>query len=88
MYLVVVGGDPSKLRSLPSEGEGDSHSPTGNLHLGGGTLQCLQAEPGDLTDQELHQLVEDLLHEITLFELHAPLQQSSTNSLGRTIREQ
>ena len=65
-YITVVGGDPSKPQSLPSEGEGDPHLPTGNPHLGGGTLSCLQAELDDLTDQELHQLVEDLCQEIAL----------------------
>ena len=40
--------------------------------MGGGTLHCLQAELGDLTDQELHHLMEDLCQEIALRELHAP----------------
>ena len=35
-------------------------------------LNHLQAEPGDLTDHELHQLVEDLHQEITLCKLNAP----------------
>ena len=71
-YIAVVGGDPSKPQSLPSEAEGDSHSPTDNPHPGRSTLHCLQAELGNLTDQELHQLVEDLCQEIALHELHAP----------------
>ena len=71
-YIAIVGGDPSKPRSLPSERKGDSHSPTGNPHLGGGTLHCLQAELDNLADQGLHQLMEDLYQEITLHELHAP----------------
>ena len=71
-YITIVGGDPSKLQSPPSEGEGDAHSPTGNPHPGGGTLHCLQAELGDLVDQELHQLMEDLHQEVALCELHAP----------------
>ena len=33
----AVGGDATKLLSPPSEGEGGSHSATGNPHLGGGT---------------------------------------------------
>ena len=60
VYIAVVGGDPSKPQSPPSEGEGGSHSPSGNPHPGGGTLCHLQAELGNLTDQELHQLEEDL----------------------------
>ena len=66
-----MGGDPSKLQSPPSEGEGDSLSSTGNPHLGGRTLHFLQAELGNLMDQELHQLMEDLCQEIALHELHA-----------------
>ena len=71
-YIAIAGGDHSKPQSLPSEGEGDPHSPTGNPHLGGSTLHCLQAELGDLTDQELWQLIEDPCQEIALHELHAP----------------
>ena len=52
--------------------QSDPHSPTGNPHWGGGTLQCLQAEFGDLTDKELCQLMEDLHQEVALHELHAP----------------
>ena len=48
------------------------HSPTGNPHWGGGILQHLQEELGDLTDQELQQHVEDLHLEIKLCELHVP----------------
>ena len=72
VYLTVGEGDPSKLHSLPSEGEGDPQSPTGNPQPVRGTLHCLQAEFGDLADQELHQLMEDLCQEITLHEFHAP----------------
>ena len=53
VYIAIVGGDHSKLQSPPSEGEGDPHSPTGNPHPGGSTPHCLQAELGNLTDQEL-----------------------------------
>ena len=71
-FIAIVVGDPSKLQSPPSEGEDESHLPTGNPHLGGGTPHHLQAELGNLTDQELHQLMEDLCQEIALHELHAP----------------
>ena len=70
-YIAIVGGDPPNPQSPPSEGEGESYSPTGNPHPGGRTLHHLQAELGDLADKELHQLVEDLCQEITLHELHA-----------------
>ena len=36
-YITVGGGYPSKLQSLPSEGEDDTNSPTGNPPWGGGT---------------------------------------------------
>ena len=69
-YITIVRGDHSKLQSLPSEGESDPHSPTGNPHLGGGTLHHLKAKLGSLTDQELYQLMEDLHQEIAHHELH------------------
>ena len=71
-YITVGGGDPSKLQSSSWRG-GDPNSPPGNPHQGGGTPQCLQAELGDLADQELHQVMDNLHQEITLCKLHAPL---------------
>ena len=71
-YITIGGSYPSKPWSLYSEEEADTNSPTGNPHWGGGTLQCLQAELGDLTDQELWQLMEDLHQEIALHKQHAP----------------
>ena len=71
-YIATVGKDPFKPQSPPSGEEDESYSPTGNPHLGGRTLHCLQTELGNLTDQELHQLMEDLCQEIALCELHAP----------------
>ena len=55
--IAAVGEDPSKPQSPPSEGESESHSPTGNPHLGGRTLCHLQTELDDLADQELYQPV-------------------------------
>ena len=63
-YMRAVGGDPSKLQSPSSEEEGEPHSPTDNPPPNGGTPQHLQAELDDLTDHELHQLVEDICQEI------------------------
>ena len=63
---------PSRTQPPPSEGEEELHSPAGNPHLGGGTLQCLPADLGDLADDELCQLMEDLCWEVTLHELNAP----------------
>ena len=72
VYVRAVGGDPSKLQSLPSEEEGELHSPTDNPHPSGETLWHLQTEHGDLADHELCQLMEDF----------------STNALGIPTREQ
>ena len=69
---VTVGGYLSKQWSPPSEEEDDTNSPTGNPHWGRGTPWCLQAELGDLTDQELWQLMDDLHQEIALCKQHAP----------------
>ena len=70
--MIAVAGDPSKLQSPPSEGEGEPHSPTDNPNPGGQTLHHLQAELGNLTDHKLYQLMEDLCQEIALHELNAP----------------
>ena len=67
-----MGGDSSKLHCPPSEGEGEPNSSHDNPHPSGETLHHLQAELGNLTDHELHQLVEDLHQEITPCELNAP----------------
>ena len=52
--------------------QGEQHLPAENPHLGGKTLHHLQADLGDLADQELCQLMEDLCWEVTLHELNAP----------------
>ena len=87
-YIIAVAGDSSKLQSPPSEEEGESHSPPDNPHPSGETLHCLQVELGNLTDHELHQLVEDLHQEITLHELKTAPRRASTNALGHPPREQ
>ena len=72
-YITIVGGDHSKQQSLSSEGEGDPHSPTGNPHPGGSTPHHLQAELGDLIDQEPASTCGGSPSEIALCELHSPL---------------
>ena len=71
-YMAVVGVEPSRTQPPPSKGEEELHSPTGNPHLGGGTLQHLQADLGDLADNKLHQLMENLCQEVALHELNTP----------------
>ena len=73
VYIAIAGGDHSKPWSLPSEEEGDPNSPTGNLYLGGTTPHYLQVELGNLLDEKLQQLMEDLHQEIAPCELHTPL---------------
>ena len=86
-YMAIVGGNHSKLQSMPSGVEGDPHSLTGNPHLGantasppgrawqpcrpGAVVTCGRSPSGDYT----------------VWAACTP-QQSSTNSLGRTFKEQ
>ena len=70
-YMTTVDGKPSGTQAPPLEEDGEPHSPAKNSHAGGVTLHNLQADLGDLTDQELHQLLEDLCWEVTLCELNA-----------------
>ena len=71
VYMAMVGGEPSRTQLPPSEGEEELHLPAGNPHLGGGTPQHFQADLGDLADDELCQLMEDLCWEVALCELNA-----------------
>ena len=59
-YMAVVGGDPSGTQPPPSDGEEEPHLSPSNPHLGGRTPQHLQANLGDLADNEFCQLMEDL----------------------------
>ena len=70
-YVIVVNREPSGTQPLPLEGEEEVHSPTGNPQPSGGTPQHLQTNLGDLVDEELCQLMEDLHQEVTLHELNA-----------------
>ena len=70
--MTTVDGEPSGTPASPLEGEGEPNSPTENPHPGGETPHCLQADLGDLADQELHQFLKDLCWEVALNELNAP----------------
>ena len=59
-YMSAVDGKPFGTQASPLEGDGGPLSPTENPHPGGETPHCLQTDLGDLADQELHQLLEDL----------------------------
>ena len=75
-YMTTVGGKPSRTQAPTLEGEEEQHLPAENPHPGGETLHHIQADLGDLADQELCQLLEDLCWEVTLCELN-----TSPNSL-------
>ena len=71
-YMVVVGGEPSGSHHPTPDREGNlQHSPC-DCHLGGSTPCQLQASLGDLADDKLWQLMEDLYWEVTLRELNEP----------------
>ena len=72
VYMAAVGGEPSSTQPLPSNGEEEPHLSPSNPHPGGRTPQHLQANLGDLADNELCQLMEDLCWEVALQELNAP----------------
>ena len=60
------------LHTNPSNGEREPHTPPQQTPPSGGTLHHLQGEIGDLANQELHQLIEDLIWEIAQHEIHMP----------------
>ena len=65
-YMVVVGGEPSGTHPPSSDREEEPHLSLSNPHPGGRTQQHLQADLGDLVDNELHQFMEDLHQEVAL----------------------
>ena len=85
-YMAVVGGEPCRIPPPPSEGEEELHLPAGNPHLGGGTLQHLQADLGSLADDELCKPMEDLCWEVRLCELNTP-SRSPPQCLGESSRK-
>ena len=60
------------LHLNPSNGERELHTPPQQTPPSGGTLHCLQAELGDLSNHELPQLVEDLTQEIAQCRIDMP----------------
>ena len=70
-YMVVVNEEPSGSQPLPSDREEEPHSSPSNSHPGGRTPQHLKANLGDLMDNELWQLMEELCREIALWELNS-----------------
>ena len=76
------------MESPASEEEDDTNPPTGKPQQGGGTPQHLQAELGDLADTSNcgHLWRTSVRRSHFVSSMHP--QQSSTHSLGSTLREQ
>ena len=58
--------------SKPTLGDGEPHTPPQQTPPSEGTPHCLQAELGDLNDNELQQLIKDLTQEIVQCKLTVP----------------
>ena len=82
VYMAVVNGEPSGTQPLTPDRGRNQISPS-DLHLGGRTPHQLQVNLGDLGDDELWQLMEDLCQEVALQELYAP-QGSTADPLGKS----
>ena len=85
-YIAAVNGEPSGAQPPPSDEEEEPHSSLSNPHPGGRTPQHLQANLGDLADNELWQLMEDLHGEVALWELNM-LPRNPTNTLAQSCRK-
>ena len=83
-YIAVVTGEPSGTQPLPSDDEEEPHLSPSSIHPGGRTPQHLQANLGDLTDNELWKLMAELCWEIALQELNAP-QKTHLKQLGEIL---
>ena len=85
-YMAVVG-EPSGTQPPPSDGEEEHHLSPSNTHPGGRTPHHLQANFGDLVDNELCQLMEDLHWEVALPRAEHTPQKPPTNTLGKSWRK-
>ena len=65
-YMAVVNGEPSGMQSSTPDREGEPQLSPCDPYLGGRTLHQLQVNLGDLADDELQQLMEDLCWEVAL----------------------
>ena len=81
-YIAVVNGEPSGTQPPPSDGEEEPHLSPSNPHLGGRTPQHLQANLGNLVDNELWQCMEELCREIALWDLNTPPRNPPQTPLG------
>ena len=73
-YIAVVYGELSGAQPLTSDGEEEPQLSHSDPNPGGRTPHQLQANLGDLADDELWWLMEDLCWKVTLSELNTPLE--------------
>ena len=83
--MVVVHGEPLGSYHPTPDREGNPQYSPHDCHLGGSTPHQMQVNLGDLADDELWQLMEDLCQEVTLRELNTP-QRLTTDTLGNPVR--
>ena len=83
-YVLVVDGEPSGSQYPTPDRKGNCQHAPHDCHLGGSTPHQLQANLGDLVEDKLWWLMEDLHWEVTLRELNAPPQRPTTSTLGKS----
>ena len=81
-YMATVGGEPSRTQPPSSEGEEELQLPAGNPNPGGGTLQHLQADCCNLTDDELWRISTGRSHSVSWMHPQKP----PTNAFGKPTR--
>ena len=69
--MAVIDGEPSGTQHLTPDREGNPQQSFSDHHPGGSTLHQLQMNLGDLADDELQWLMEDLHWEVAVRELNA-----------------
>ena len=85
-YMAVVNGEPSGTQPATPDKEEESQLSPSDPHPCRRTRHQLQVNLGDLGDNELWQLMEDLSQEVTLRELNAP-PGSTTDPFGKSSGE-
>ena len=70
--MVVVDGEPSDSHHPTPDREGNPQHSSHGCHPGGSTPHQLQVNLGNLADDELQQLMEDVMWDVTLRQLNAP----------------
>ena len=84
-YMVIVNGEPSGAQHPTPEREGKPQHFPHDYHPGGSTPHQLQANLGDLADDELQQLMEDTLPGGCSQRAESTPQRLTTNTLGKSF---